>query len=348
MDERYAPIAEKVVEATIAMDTYRQTWERALAIQGMLAVGIPDGVATARRWIDQGVRVQGSEGQLNYHDWVGLTEGHHIGRVYPNAIATAFGYAALDLADPDDADDPRLVAARRQARALLKGPRTSDGGLVLLHGSGQLWVDSLFLYCPLLARLSAIDGDDALADEVVRQFEVHHDHLHDPRTGLIRHNWCEQPDHFPQSAFWARGNGWFGLAVVDCARWLGAERMGGVIKAYRDHLEAACGYQDASGMWRNVIDDPRGRLESSGSLLFAYAIAKGVAQGLIDDALVPRATRALGAVVPAVSRDGLVRGTTVMPGGPGVSLGSTAFGQGLFLLALAALEDIDALEDPVW
>jgi len=97
-------------------------------------------------------------------------------------------------------------------------------------------------------------------------------------------------------------------------------------------------YQDASGYFRNTLDDPRSKLEASGSLMFAYAIPRAVELGLIEEALIDDALRAFGVVAGSVIPSGKVPGVAVPPGGPNVVFDWTMFGQGFFLLAAKALQ----------
>jgi tetratricopeptide (TPR) repeat protein len=103
-------------------------------------------------------------------------------------------------------------------------------------------------------------------------------------------------------------------------------------------LEAMATYQDESGYFCHVLDNPHSNLEASGSLMFAYAVAKAIDLGIVPDTLLPRALKALNVVAGAVEPGGKVPGVAVPPGGPGVPFDWTLFGQGFFLLATRALQ----------
>lgn len=343
MDE----LVERVAAATIRRHTLDESWKRGLAIQGLLDCSLPDARTTAVRWLQQDLALADDQDQVGLNDWRSLTEGHVRGRIHPNCLGAPLAYSLLELVDGSDETADHLAAAQRTAEALIGGPRAASGAFFLLHGMKQVFIDTLFLHCPLLARLAAITGDDRYVDEVSRQFESHFHHLHDERKGLFRHTWNEQPDYFPQSTFWSRGNGWVGLALMDCVRWIGQDALQPQIELYLGHLDAVLEYQDRSGAWRNTLDDPDGRLEASGTLLVAYAIARGVALGLVSERYLARATAAMRSVTAMVDDDGNVTRVTVEPGGPRVPFGVTTFGQGLFLMAAAALRDVDGLPRPV-
>jgi len=59
--------------------------------------------------------------------------------------------------------------------------------------------------------------------------------------------------------------------------------------------------------------------------------------------ILKRALRALEAVAGAVTPEGAVMGVVVPPGGPGVPFNWTFFGQGFFLLVLAAKAVLESL-----
>ena len=94
-DTRDFALVNQVVTATVQLDNRRETWERALAVHGLLAVGVPEGVSVSIRWLKQAVRVQDARGELNFNDWVKLTEGHKVGRVATPGSGAQLGYAAL-------------------------------------------------------------------------------------------------------------------------------------------------------------------------------------------------------------------------------------------------------------
>jgi unsaturated rhamnogalacturonyl hydrolase len=104
-------------------------------------------------------------------------------------------------------------------------------------------------------------------------------------------------------------------------------------------LQKMAEYQDRSGFFHHVLDDLRTKLEASASVMFAYAAAKAVSQGLVDPSYTERALRAVRVVAGSIEESGAIPGVAVPPGGPGVPFGTTLFGQGFFLLATHALQD---------
>ena len=346
MDSIEIDFIERVANLTRKREIDRETWERAVAIEGLLAFGDLDSQATANRWIDQAVRVQDSTGQLGYNDRQVLAHGHVVDEsITTTSLSAALGYHVVGRWQATG-EQAYLDAARRQADALSAAPRSRSGGISIRHEQVELWVDTLFMVCPFLARLASATGERAWLDECLLQLDSHTQRLLDSGDGLLRHAWRETPNSYPQSTFWSRGNAWFIVSFVDSvASWGSVDDFGDRVDTFHGVLANVLLLQDASGLWRNELDDPASKLEISGSLMFAYAIAKGVGHKIVDESLLVHATRAFRASCEAVGADGEVRGVTIPPGGPNAPFGVTSYGQGFFLSAYSALKDVGALPE---
>lgn len=332
-------IKKRVLEFALAHGDERDCWIKAPALTAALGCGDADARAVAQRWLERAVQTQRDNGNLSYADTVqGLSSGH-IRSFTPLASLTAsLGYPLL-LAHGHSQREDFLQAAARQVQALRDAPRTRDGGIWARAEGPELWVDFTYLMCPFLALYGQVAGDADAIDEAFRQFAVHADHLVDPRRKLARHAWCEKPDHYPQSTFWARGNGWLVCAAVDLLR-LAPDHAGAarVRQTLQEVLPAMAALQERSGYFCHVLDDPRSNLEASGTLMFAYATACAVSLGLSGRGELEGARRAVRAVAGAVEPSGKVPGVAVPPGGPGVPFDWTLFGQGFFALAVDAVQ----------
>ena len=336
-------LVERVTRWTLAHPDERDPWEKAPAMTGVLAWNNADAVAGVRRWIDRAVDTQGSDGYLCYSERIELPHGHVRTFTPTGTLSAAIGYPMLEVYERTK--DPRyLEAARLQAEAILRAPRTRDGGISCRFESKELWVDFIYLMGPFLARYGRIAGERKHIDEAFAQYEVHGRHLIDPFTNLTRHAWCETPNHFPQSTLWARGNGWLVCAAVDLLEIApDHERAKYVADTCRAALLAMQSLQDRSGFLRHILDDPFSKFEASSTVMFAYAAARAAARGLVGGELVESALKGWRAVALSVQEDGAIPGVAVPPGGPGVPFGSTLFGQGFFLLATHALrQQLDA------
>lgn len=337
----HAPIdlVQRATRYVLAHPDERDPWEKAPAITGVLAWNDAQAVAAIRPWVDRAVATQGSDGLLCYGERIELSHGHVRTFTPTGSLSASIGVPLLEYYERTR-EARYLEAARLQIDALLRAPRTRDGGISCRHESNELWVDFIYLMTPFMARYGKIAGQPRIVDEAFEQYAIHARHLIDPFTGLARHAWCETPNHFPQSTLWARGNGWLVCAAVDLLD-IAPDHAGAayVRETCADALKAMRGLQDRCGFLRHILDDRFSKFEASATLMFAYAVAKAAEKGIVGLDTVDDAVRAWRVVAGSVQEDGAVPGVAVPPGGPGVPFGSTLFGQGFFLLATHALRE---------
>ncbi|WP_323022262.1 glycoside hydrolase family 88 protein [Pararhodobacter sp.] len=311
----------------------RDFWEKSVALTGILAWNDPAAVDAAGRWIDRAVATQNSDGNLNYADAADGLPGH-IKTFTPTAPLTSSLAHPLLRYYQRTGNSAYLEAAELQMQALMATKRTSNGGFWSRGEGPELWIDMVYLMAPFLVLYGQIKDDPRYLDEAVLQHRAAVERLVDPFTGLTRHAWCEVPNHYPQSTFWARGNGWLIAVTVDLLDTMGEHPArdfiaGTGLRTIRKMAE----YQDRSGFFRHILDGPGSKKEASATLIYAYAVAKAVRLGLLDEGWLDSAWRAFRVVAGSVRPDGMVPGVAVPPGGPGVPFAWAPFGQGFFLLA---------------
>ena len=190
--------------------------------------------------------------------------------------------------------DPRWQAALPRLREqLAQQPRTASGGF--WHKKiypDQMWLDGLYMQGPFLARWGREHGTPADFDEVVRQLTLVESKARNGSTGLLYHAWDESGRQLWANRetgcsphFWSRALGWYAMAVVDSLDWIPQDHPGvPALKAILERLvEALARVQDkASGLWFQVLDQgqrPGNDLETSGSSMFVYAVAKALRKG---------------------------------------------------------------------
>lgn len=320
----------------------RDCWQKGPALTGLLVWDMEEFRPMVRKWIDRAVATQKSDGNLSYGDWH-TSSGGHIRSFTPLASETsAVGAPMLDLYERIGGHR-YLDSAARQYQALLDAPRTTEGGIWSRGEGPELWIDFTYLMCPFMAKYGKLAGDQGATDEAFKQFEVHVRRLVDAEFKLARHAWCEKPNHFPQSTFWARGNGWLLACCAELLR-IAPDHAGSafVRKTYADTLGAMSAMQDASGYFFHVLDDPLSNLEASSTLMYAYSAEEAIQLGIevpgySHAELREKALRAFTVVAGGVEDSGKVPGVAMVPGGPGVPFDWTLFGQGFFLLAAHVL-----------
>ncbi len=194
-------------------------------------------------------------------------------------------------------------AACALIRQLQGQPRTSEGGY--WHKQVypyQMWLDGIYMADLFSVEFARAFNDPEWFDEAVHQITLIHKHTCDPNTGLLFHGWDEtktrvwaHPEQGTSPEIWGRALGWYMMALVDCLETLpeghaGRESLLSILR----HLAASlviCQHPE-TGMWYQVIDK-RERVdnwpETSCTLMFVYAFAKGVRFGYLDPAYRERA-----------------------------------------------------------
>lgn len=335
LDELLSRVADWTIDETdweMAID-----WEKACAFDGLLATGRRE--ADTQALIDRSIETQTGDGQFSYGSldplFLEWSAEWTIGEYKSVPDPAAIGHSVLELYDRTG-DDAYLEAARRQVEYLQSVDRTSEGGIPQQRDETSLAVDGLWMACPFLARYGVMADEPEVVDDAVHQFEVQGKHLLDPHENLWRHTWVEVPNSYAQSAFWSRGNGWATNALVDTYDFLPEDHEGRQVVAelLERTLEALIEHQDRTGFWHNILDDVESPLETSGTVMFVYAIRRAHELGILDDdRLLEAADKAWEVAKGVVDEDGRVRRAAVVPGGPDAPIGVTLHCQGLFLLA---------------
>jgi unsaturated rhamnogalacturonyl hydrolase len=218
--------------------------------------------------------------------------------------------------------------------------RSPEGGLGHWLGSHQLWVDTLYMACPLLAALGKLQGKDEYIDDAAGQLIVFARHLQDPETGLFYHMWDWQTGtHTPDP--WGRGNGWVLMSLADTFEVMGRRhRSYAPLKTVAEKLaEGLKATQNQDGLWHTVLDDSSSYAEASASSMFCYGLLKLVRLNVLPASYVPLARRAWSAVNEHYVKDGVVTGVSAGTSPKGgdyyrsLPQGAQTWGTGAYLMA---------------
>jgi len=179
-----------------------------------------------------------------------------------------------------------------------------------------IWADDLFMVAPFLLRMAEVTGDQDLYNEVVHQVLRFNHYLQDEETGLYFHGWYDRRgENTPVR--WGRANGWIAWATAEVLEHLPGDhpQYEQVLDAFRSHMEALAGVQDASGMWHQVLDHPETYEETSCTAMFTLAMARGVRLGWLNGSYREHALRGWAALQDRIGDDGTVtdicRGTGI-------------------------------------
>lgn len=186
-------------------------------------------------------------------------------------------------------------AATILRRQLSEQPKNASGGF--WHKQiypDQMWLDGLYMAEPFFAEYAATFHEPQDFAEITRQFVLIEQHARDSRTGLLYHGWDESkqqawanPHTGTSASFWARGMGWYMMALVDTLPYYpdGDPGRDPLLKILHRTAAAVVRYQDPkSGLWYQVLDkggEKGNYFESSASCMFTYALAKGVRLGYL-------------------------------------------------------------------
>lgn len=182
---------------------------------------------------------------------------------------------------------PEIRETMVHAAEMLCGehPRNDDGLFEMPnHPHGYIWIDTVFGVCPFLLWVGKAAGRQDFIEESVKQMLGHHRALFDPSCGLYRQAYNKNGDGKSSLAHWSRGVGWGLLALAEMLYDLPKDHPDypELLKAYRDVLEGCCGSVDPeAGLWHQAMEDPGSYIETSGSALINYAIARGLKNGSI-------------------------------------------------------------------
>lgn len=186
-------------------------------------------------------------------------------------------------------------AAELIREQLRQQPRNPSGGFWHTNSfPDQMLLDDEYMVCPFYAEYARMFHEPQDFPDIVKQFTALGEHTYDPASGLFYQEWNETRKEAwvnhstgTSASFWARGMGWYVMALVDTLPSF-PEHDPGRAALLRLLQQASAGivrHQDASsGLWFQVLDRPEAKgnyLESSAAGMFVYALAKGVRLGYL-------------------------------------------------------------------
>ncbi|MGA3032630.1 MAG: glycoside hydrolase family 88 protein [Terracidiphilus sp.] len=190
-----------------------------------------------------------------------------------------------------------LTAATFLHDQLAQQPRNAEGGY--WHKQlypNQMWLDGLYMAEPFRAQYAVLSHHPEEFADITHQFVVMEEHAHDPQSGLLYHGWdASKQERWANqqtgdsSEFWARGMGWYMMALVDTLDFYpdGDPGRARLIQILRQESAAIARFQDQkTGLWYTMMNKPGEKgnyFESSSACMFVYALAKGVRLGYLPD-----------------------------------------------------------------
>ncbi len=185
---------------------------------------------------------------------------------------------------------------------LKRHPRTSGGAFWhRVTYPNQLWLDGVYMGMPFLAQYASLyetgEQQHESFKEAVHEFVIARNQLRDPKTGLYYHAWDESKqanwankDTGRASQFWARGMGWYAMALVDVLDFIPEseiELRKTLLDIVTEFAADVLRYQDAeTGTWWQIMDKPyeiANYRESTASAMFTYFYTKAVNKGYLPE-----------------------------------------------------------------
>lgn len=195
--------------------------------------------------------------------------------------------------------------------------RLADGTLARNRPHpNTLWLDDLYMSVPALAQMGKLTGDRKYFDDATRQVLQFAKRMFNREQGLFMHGWVQDMPVHPEFR-WARANGWALMAMVELLDVLPEDHpdRAAILDLLREHARGLARRQSGSGFWHQLLDRDDSYLETSATAIFAFAMARAVNRGWIDQvAYGPAAVLAWNAVATKVTAQGQVEGTCVGTG----------------------------------
>lgn len=166
----------------------------------------------------------------------------------------------------------------------------------------RMWIDDMFMITAAQAQAYRATGDRKYIDRAAREMVLYLDTLQKP-NGLFYH----APD---VPFYWGRGDGWMAAGMSELLRSLPADNPDRprIMQGYKTMMASLLKYQDETGMWRQLIDDPASWPETSCTGMFTFAMITGVKEGWLDPKTYgPAARKAWLALVSYINPNGDIR-----------------------------------------
>jgi unsaturated rhamnogalacturonyl hydrolase len=258
-------------------------------------------------------------------------------------LAVGYAYIGLYLLYRD----PKMIAPlRERIDAVLSAPPEVQS-LDFRQPYDQVsqlwsWCDSLFMAAPVWMRLFSATGDERYLDFAVKNWWRTTDYLYDPDEHLYFRDstYFDRREANGKKIFWSRGNGWVMAGLVGMLQALPTNHPSRARfqRLFQEMAQTILADQQPDGLWHSSLLDPESYplKETSGSALYAYALAWGVNQGLVDPAkFEPAIRKAWIALAGCVDPEG--KFTHVQPIGSNPKAfaddSTEVYGVGAFLLA---------------
>jgi rhamnogalacturonyl hydrolase YesR len=212
----------------------------------------------------------------------------------PNSLVLAGHLVMAELAERTG--NPAYLAALRKAADL---GFTETGALKESMPFHDEMSDSLFMATAILSRAGKLTSER-------RYFDMAVQHIAFMQKLVLRPDFLYR--HSPLTdAAWGRGNAFPALGLALTLQTFPADHPGftGILRTFQQHMDALSRFQDADGLWREVIDHPGAYAELSATAMIGTSMLMGIRNGWLDaKRYQPLVDAAWRAVVTRTAADG--------------------------------------------
>lgn len=187
--------------------------------------------------------------------------------------------------------------------------RFSDGTLARSRPVvNTLWADDLYMSIVFLSRMGKWTGQQKYFDDAILQVLNFTKYLYNDKKGLYYHCWFSD-NKTNGVAHWSRCNGWVMMAQIELLDHLPKNNSirNKLIKILQQQIIGVARYQDVSGLWHQLLDKNDSYLETSGTAMFVYSIAKAVNNGWLDKRYADVAKAGWKGIKTNIQEDGQVK-----------------------------------------
>jgi unsaturated rhamnogalacturonyl hydrolase len=268
-----APLLERVADRVLK--DFPQPppfdWGEGVLMAGMMKAGValkkPEYIRFVQTWAEHW-RATGITGLLQERNYCG-----HWGPAFP-----------LLLLYEHSGNTNYLSMAQQVVEFMeTKAFRTRDGFPCHIQNDRQIWLDTLYMCCPVYTHFARAQADPKWNTHAAKLLELCARHCQETNTGLFWHVYDETKDtHI--GPLWARGNGWVALSYVGVLAALdrSAPQYEPVRGQFEKLVRGILATRDRqSGLWHTILDRPDTYLETSASAMFLGAMVRGQRLGII-------------------------------------------------------------------
>lgn len=195
-------------------------------------------------------------------------------------------------------DDKYKKAINKLYEQILSHPRIQQGNFWhKKRYENQVWLDGMYMVEPFYMRYETEFNGKKNYYDIYKHFTNVRENMFDEEKKLHYHGWdtakkFEWADKNTglSKNFWLRAIGWHLMAMVDTLEYMSEEIFNeyrGLQILFKEAINGIVKYQDKkSKMWYQVVDKMEkdgNYLETSGTLMIAYAMMKGARLGYLNE-----------------------------------------------------------------